>query len=87
MILSTYFHLITNNSLKFHWSYFVVGSKICYFSAGWDNVYGFDMSSIREVAVREPLVDVVDLKQVVTNSVLIKVREIRKTFQLGVCIS
>jgi len=38
----------------------------------WDSVYGFDMSCIRDVAVREPLVDVVDPKQVVTNSFLIK---------------
>lgn len=38
----------------------------------WDNVYGFDMSSIRSVAITEPLVDVVDPKQVVTNSALIK---------------
>merc|ERR1719495_420047 len=38
----------------------------------WDNVYGFDMSCIRDVAVREPLVDVVDRKQIVTNSCLVK---------------
>ncbi|XP_037070083.1 protein arginine N-methyltransferase 1-like [Pollicipes pollicipes] len=38
----------------------------------WDDVYGFDMSCIREVAVSEPLVDVVDPKQVVTNSCLLK---------------
>ncbi|XP_025085963.1 protein arginine N-methyltransferase 1-like [Pomacea canaliculata] len=38
----------------------------------WNCVYGFDMSVIREVAVCEPLVDVVDPKQVVTNSCLIK---------------
>ncbi|KAL5007633.1 hypothetical protein ScPMuIL_016439 [Solemya velum] len=38
----------------------------------WDNVYGFDMSVIRDVAIAEPLVDVVDPKQVVTNSCLIK---------------
>ncbi|XP_060553788.1 protein arginine N-methyltransferase 1-like isoform X2 [Ruditapes philippinarum] len=38
----------------------------------WDNVYGFDMSTIRKVAISEPLVDVVDPKQVVTNSCLIK---------------
>ena len=42
--------------------------------AGWDNVYGFDMSSIRKVAISEPLVDVVDPKQVVTNACLVKVR-------------
>lgn len=41
--------------------------------AGWENVYGFDMTCIRNVAMKEPLVDVVDPKQVVTNSCLIKV--------------
>jgi protein arginine N-methyltransferase 1 len=39
----------------------------------WDNVYGFDMSCIRGVAITEPLVDVVDPKQVVSNSCLVKV--------------
>lgn len=34
----------------------------------WDNVYGFDMSAIREIAITEPLVDVVDNAQVVTNN-------------------
>lgn len=38
----------------------------------WDCVYGFDMSCIREVAVSEPLVDVVSSKQIVTNSCLVK---------------
>lgn len=38
----------------------------------WDNVYGFDMSPIRKVAISEPLVDVVDPKQVVTSSAMIK---------------
>lgn len=38
----------------------------------WDDVYGFDMSSIRRVAISEPLVDVVDPKQVVTTPSLIK---------------
>ncbi|KAM3716185.1 Protein arginine N-methyltransferase [Dirofilaria immitis] len=37
----------------------------------WDNVYGFNMSSIRRVAIAEPLVDVVDHAQVVTNNCLI----------------
>lgn len=41
---------------------------------GWDNVYGFDMSCIRNVALTEPLVDVVEAKQVVTNSCVVKVR-------------
>ncbi|XP_018322897.1 protein arginine N-methyltransferase 1 [Agrilus planipennis] len=38
----------------------------------WDDVYGFDMSPIRKVAISEPLVDVVDPKQVVTNACLVK---------------
>lgn len=38
----------------------------------WDSVYGFDMSCIRKVAISEPLVDVVDPKQVVTNACLLK---------------
>ncbi|GLD73542.1 protein arginine N-methyltransferase 8-B isoform X2 [Lates japonicus] len=38
----------------------------------WENVYGFDMSCIRNVAIKEPLVDVVDPKQVVTNACLLK---------------
>lgn len=33
------------------------------------------MTCIRNVAIKEPLVDVVDPKQVVTNSCLIKVSE------------
>lgn len=43
-------------------------------SPGWENVYGFDMSCIKDVAIKEPLVDVVDPKQLVTNACLIKVR-------------
>jgi len=38
----------------------------------WDNVYGFDMSCIRDVAVNEPLVDVVESKQVVSTNCLVK---------------
>ena len=38
----------------------------------WDNVYGFDMSCIRNVAVHEPLVDVVEAKQVVATNYLVK---------------
>ena len=39
----------------------------------WDDVYGFDMSAIRRVAVSEPIVDVVDRNQVVASSCLVKV--------------
>lgn len=38
----------------------------------WDDVYGFDMSCIRKVAISEPLVDVVDKKQVCTNVYCVK---------------
>lgn len=43
----------------------------------WDNVYGFDYSCIKDIALREPLVDTVDLKAVVTDPCLIKVRRRR----------
>jgi len=35
----------------------------------WDNVYGFDMSCIKGVAMSEPLVDVVEQRMVISNSV------------------
>eukprot|EP00731_Ephydatia_muelleri_P006100 Em0003g348a len=38
----------------------------------WDSVYGFNMSRIRDVALREPLVDVVEAQQIVTDSCLVK---------------
>jgi protein arginine N-methyltransferase 1 len=34
----------------------------------WDNVYGFNMSCIKKIAIREPLVDTVEGKVLVTNS-------------------
>ncbi|KAJ3100149.1 Protein arginine N-methyltransferase 1 [Phlyctochytrium bullatum] len=34
----------------------------------WDNVYGFNMSHIKSLALREPLVDTVDPKAIVTSS-------------------
>ena len=41
-------------------------------SIGWENVYGFNMSAIRSAAVHEPIVDVVDPKQIVSNMCLLK---------------
>lgn len=38
----------------------------------WDNVYGFDYSCIKDIALKEPLVDTVELKAVVTDPCLIK---------------
>jgi protein arginine N-methyltransferase 1 len=37
----------------------------------WDNVWGFDMSCLREVAIAEPLVDTVKARAIITNSVKI----------------
>lgn len=34
----------------------------------WDNVYGFNMGCIKEMALIEPLVDTCDPKQIITNS-------------------
>jgi len=38
----------------------------------WDDVYGFKMSCIKELAISEPLVDNVDPKQIVTGHCLVK---------------
>lgn len=38
----------------------------------WDSVYGFNMSHIKNLALREPLVDVVDQKAVVTSTCIFK---------------
>ena len=35
----------------------------------WENVYGFDMTPIKDVAMTEPVVDVVDANAIVTTSV------------------
>lgn len=42
-------------------------------SVVWDNVYGFDYSCIKDIALREPLVDTVELKAVATDPCMIKV--------------
>lgn len=54
---------------------FVWSLSLCVNSPGskvWDNVYGFDYSCIKDIALREPLVDTVDLKAVVTDPCMIK---------------
>ncbi|KPM05946.1 hypothetical protein NH340_JMT05298 [Sarcoptes scabiei] len=38
----------------------------------WDNVYGFNMSAVRRLVISEPLVDVVEPHQIVTNYYKIK---------------
>lgn len=44
----------------------------------WDDVYGFKMSCIKELALSEPLVDTVDSKQIATGSCLIKEIDLHK---------
>jgi len=58
----------------------------------WDNVQGFDMSCITKVAMQEPLVDVVDAKQIMTsvsriltvdiNTVTVEQLEFKSPFRL-----
>lgn len=38
----------------------------------WENVYGFDMTPIRDIALREPLVDVVESQAIITDSCIFK---------------
>lgn len=52
-----------NRTLNIFWTFWIV----------WDNVYGFDYSCIKDIALREPLVDTVELKAVVTDPCSIKV--------------
>lgn len=42
----------------------------------WDKVYGFDMSPIKETALREPLVDIVEPKSLVTDDCVFKTIDI-----------
>jgi protein arginine N-methyltransferase 1 len=44
----------------------------------WDSVYGFDMSSIRDQALKEPLVDVVEGQQVCSNFCMVKEVDLHK---------
>ncbi|TDL26105.1 S-adenosyl-L-methionine-dependent methyltransferase [Rickenella mellea] len=43
----------------------------------WDNVYGFDYSCIKDIALKEPLVDTVELKAVVTDPCMFKHIDLR----------
>ena len=38
----------------------------------WDNVYGFDMSIMKEIVVKEPLIDSCDPNQLVCKRALVK---------------
>ena len=74
------FRFVSEHCLRSTLYYIFTISKFTLFcfvlSLGWDNVYGFDMSCIRQVAITEPLVDVVEANQIVTNSCLLKVQSI-----------
>lgn len=35
----------------------------------WENIYGFDFTTLRDIAIKEPVVDVIDSKAIVTDSV------------------
>ena len=45
--------------------------------AVWDDVYGFDYSCIKDIALKEPLVDCVELQAVVSHPCAIKHIDIR----------
>jgi len=51
--------------------------KISLICIVWDDVYGFDFSCIKDIALREPLVDCVELKAVATQPCAIKHIDIR----------
>lgn len=44
----------------------------------WDDVYGFKMSCIKDLAICEPLVDNVEAKQIVTNQAVLKEIDLMK---------
>ena len=65
---------------------FIVNYNIWYFIFKyiylvWDNVYGFDFRCMKSIALKEPLVDIVDSNQVITKSDCIK------TIDINTCIS
>lgn len=43
----------------------------------WDNVYGFNMKRIKDIAITEPIVDMVESRAVVSNAVPILVLDVR----------
>ena len=47
----------------------------------WDNVYGFKMSCLKEEAMKEPLVDIVQSNSVVTDSQIIFVKYFILSFE------
>jgi protein arginine N-methyltransferase 1 len=48
-----------------------------YTTSDWDDVYGFDYSCIKDIALKEPLVDCVELKAVTTTPCAVRHIDIR----------
>mmetsp|Transcript_11306 Transcript_11306/g.17113 ORF Transcript_11306/g.17113 Transcript_11306/m.17113 type:complete len:454 (+) Transcript_11306:75-1436(+) len=59
----------------------------------WENIYGFDFTTLRDIAIKEPVVDVVDGKAIVTDSVpildidLLTCKKEDLTFQSDFCLT
>lgn len=84
--------LFLHTCVEYFWALVMlfIKTKWFYVWAGWENVYGFDMTCIRNVAMKEPLVDIVDSKQVVSNACLIKVSHLntlQKSCTVCACFS
>ena len=43
-------------------------------SLGWANVYGYNMSCLKNYVMREPLIDTVDKRQICTDHFALKVK-------------
>ena len=54
----------------------VAGTDLWTWGTGWGNVYGFNMSCIGDIALSEPLVDMVEGRQVVTDDAVLKTYDI-----------
>jgi hypothetical protein len=52
----------------------------------WNDVYGFDYSPMLPIVLKEPLVDCVELKSVVTKPCLIKVSAVSKQIRSAIMI-
>jgi protein arginine N-methyltransferase 1 len=52
----------------------------------WDDVYGFDMSTVKRMALAEPLVDTVAAEQIVTNTACVKTIDIMTMTRADCCI-
>ena len=59
----------------------------------WNEVYGFDFSPIRDIAIKEPIVDVVEGKAVVTDTVpflnvdILTCKKEDLTFEVDFCLT